>query len=117
MVTMTRGTLAVAKERAFPLVGVEQPLHGEGTDREAVAVPGTDLGDGPAHEPCLARLAGRPNGEEVAALVGVAEQPLHALLDELGTRDAEVLLGIDRPVGVEPSHRGQSTTFVPMGAL
>src|SRR5262249_37780121 len=43
-------------------------LHVQGADREALAVPGPDLLDGPAHYPGHARPPGGPDSEEVSAL-------------------------------------------------
>ena len=68
-------------------------------DGEVIPVPRPDLRHGPAHDPRLAGLAGRPDGEVVAALPRFADEALHAALDQRPAL-APCDLGPVRPVVV-----------------
>src|SRR5262249_36605493 len=92
------------EELLLRAVLLDGALHRQVADREPVAVSRPDLLDRPAHEPGLARLPGRPDREEVPALVHVAGERDHALPAQRPPRHREMLCGVDRAVGVEPPH-------------
>jgi len=56
------------------------------------------------HEPRLAGLARRPDGEVVPAHAGGPDKLVGAGADEFLARHAEVHVGVNRAIGMEPSH-------------
>src|SRR5262249_51646606 len=101
------------EEHLFGVVVAEEPLHGQGTRGEAVAVARADLLDRAAHEPGFPRLAGRPEGEEVPGFPELADQLGHALLDQLAPLGHVVEPLVDRSVRCEVAHWREATTAVP----
>ncbi len=56
------------------------------------------------HQPCLAGLTGRPDGEKMAGFTGFTDNGMEAVFHQSASRDAKMDILINRPVGMESAH-------------